>query len=643
MAGIAAVRWTVSRSRAIPDPFQTRGRRLLSEPCGEYGTGHDEENRVFPRPLSLVRERSALDHPLPLLDFARRLYQQALDGPLPLEDRRVPGGCVRPQMPWRERKTSLTAVLRDFLADPAMTAGDLLERCVGLGASSSITREVLRELVPAPSPRFLEAGRWLVVNGTDRGTVLLGLGLLDGRAGQQDVTLVKTIGLLPFADHLAVQVLAGITGAGHDLMWLAERSRPHARIEAVQALAADPDPAVRAWVMSTPRDLLPGDAARRIAERYQIPLLLSGPEADDTLWDGAGSLLLAMTSTENYQYEITRYEQAPAAYDQWISGAESRPATLERAALLAMVRQDLVTGPAAVAVADHARLADRIQAVLLSPTWQEALKPGAAFGDPVQARRAAWVIRETAAQAEPGADFSVRVIVPDPKPGISGGPEARIMSRGVPVIAAAFDKGPAHSPEYLVHSGQLRATETPHEVMLAEAYCTEGCCGALYVTIVRDGPVVVWKDWRSSMKGDPPPEARFNAAAYDREVTRAEQDYTWEWPARTAARRLDARLRSDPEILGRWDCAPGWCTAWLKDFDTARLTFTYPANATFGQEPWVQFGLVIDIHDQNPETVAVKVIESMQDTDPKTRAEMIGGSKDGAEKLGLTYQKPVQW
>lgn len=102
----------------------------------------------------------------------------------------------------------------------------------------------------------------------------------------------------------------------------------------------------------------------------------------------------------------------------------------------------------------------------------------------------------------------------------------------VPVIAAAFDKGPACSPEYLVHSGRLRASESPHEVMLAEAYCTEGCCGALYVTIVRDGPEVAWNDWRSSMKGGPPPEARFDAAAYDREVTRAERDYSWEWPAR---------------------------------------------------------------------------------------------------------------
>jgi hypothetical protein len=80
----------------------------------------------------------------------------------------------------------------------------------------------------------------------------------------------------------------------------------------------------------------------------------------------------------------------------------------------------------------------------------------------------------------------------------------------------------------MVHSGQLRAASEPREIKLAEAYCTEGCCGALYVTIVREGAEVVWQDWRSRKLGDPPPRVRFDAAEYDREVARAEQDRGWE-------------------------------------------------------------------------------------------------------------------
>ncbi|MFH9968705.1 hypothetical protein ACH4PR_46710 [Streptomyces mirabilis] len=32
---------------------------------------------------------------------------------------------------------------------------------------------------------------------------------------------------------------------------------------------------------------------------------------------------------------------------------------------------------------------------------------------------------------------------------------------------------------------------------LAEASCTEGCCGALCVTIQRDGDYVLWDEWRN--------------------------------------------------------------------------------------------------------------------------------------------------
>jgi hypothetical protein len=54
----------------------------------------------------------------------------------------------------------------------------------------------------------------------------------------------------------------------------------------------------------------------------------------------------------------------------------------------------------------------------------------------------------------------------------------------------------------------------------------------------------------------------------------------------------------------------------------------------------VQFGLVVDVHDQAPEVLTTEIIESVRNTDPKSIAEMIGGSKDGAEKLGLVYRKP---
>ena len=609
-----------------------------------YSLGHDEENRVFLQPVSVEYERSALDHPVSLFDHARRLLAETPDRPLPDGGGPFPDRSASSRVPFRERKAALAAVLQEFFSTPALTPRDLHDRCVGLAVNSLDVSRVLEELAPKPSLRLRGTARWLVRHGTDRHAVLVGLGLLRDNAEYHDSSLIKTIGLLCFADQLAIQALAQIPDATHELIWLADRSRGHARITAVQALVADNDPQVRDWVLSTPRSLLSSELARKIAEICQISQTLAGESASDRLWDQAGNLLLAMSSTRNYHYEIHRYEPARVVYQDWIDSAACRPATLERAALLTMVRQDITSGPsAAVMGKDRGDHVETIRVVLASSAWRQAVEHSTRSNDPVEARRARWVIDEAARCDKPAGRFGIRVIVPDPEPDGYPEVEARILVDGIPIVAAMFDKGPAEMPEQLLATGRLRATDEPREVRLAEAYCTEGCCGGLYVTIVREGAEVVWKDWRSSMPGDSAPEVRFDAAQYDEEVGGAERDHSWEWPARTVARLVNEQLRAAPDILGRWECKPGWCTAWLRDFDTARLTFQYPAHVESFRAPQVQFGLVIDVAGSSPQACATRLIESLQTTDPKTTAEMIGGSRDGAEKLGLTPRKRSRW
>ncbi|WP_343447270.1 hypothetical protein [Micromonospora schwarzwaldensis] len=594
--------------------------------------------------MSATDERSALDHPVSLFEHARRLHLLTPRGPLPDGGQPLPDNGDHPNTPSSERKQALLTVLRVFISNPALSPQDLHEQCTHLAFGARAVTRALQELAPEVSPRLLQTARWLVMNGTDRRAVLLGLGLFDGNAEQSDADSIRTIGLLRFAERPAIEALAKIPTAAQDLIWLAERSRNHSRTVAAAALAGHPDPAVRQWVLSTPRDLLSSDLARQIAERYSLAETLGRPVVDDRTWDQAGNLLLAMTSTRNYRYEINRYDQAAVAYQRWVALAGTRPATLERAALLTMIAEDLRTGPAApVACGIRQGLIDQINDVLTSAPWTDMLNRSAGADDPIEARRAAWIIDQTARNGVPEQRFAIRVVVPDPSPAGFPQIEARIIIAGMPIVATIFDKGPAEEPERLIYSGRLRATTEPKEVRLAEAYCTEGCCGGLYVTIVRDGPEVIWKDWRSSTPGDPPPEMRFDATQYDREIIRAEQDHTWEWPARTLARRVADRLRADPTILNRWDCAPGWCTAWLKEYDLARLTFNHPARTNSFSDPSIQFGLVVDVYGQDPDLLATEIIESMKNVDPKSTAEMIGGSKDTAEKLGLAYRKPNRW
>ena len=298
---------------------------MAAEGRGVYSSGHDEENRDSLQPVSVVHERSALDHQVSLFEYARRLHLLAPDGPLPGGGRPFPDGGDSPRTtPYQERRSALVAVLREFIADKALSGWDLHDRCAHLAISSRDVTQVLRA-TPEPSPRLLAAARWLIRNGTDRRAVLVGLGLMCGSAEHSDVPVIKMIGLLCFADQLAVNTLAQIPSAEHDLIWLAERSRRHARYSAVQALAGNPDPGVRRWVLATPRELLSSDLARRIAEGHRLAEQLERGIVDDDLWDQAGNLLLAMTSTRNYQSEISRYEHARSAYEHWMAPGTGRP------------------------------------------------------------------------------------------------------------------------------------------------------------------------------------------------------------------------------------------------------------------------------------------------------------------------------
>ncbi|WP_344315814.1 hypothetical protein [Acrocarpospora pleiomorpha] len=439
-------------------------------------------------------------------------------------------------------------------------------------------------------------------------------------------------------------MLSKIPTAARDLAWLADRSRGYAKVIAVKALARHSDPAIREWVMGTPKNLLSSDLARQIVETHGLAEMLSRPGVDDTLWDQAGNLLLAMTSTHNYHTEISRYRDALTVYQRWIALAARRPATLERAAMLTMVADDLGTGPAAPVVGGlRETLIEQIKSVLSAKPWTEMLARSARSSDPIVARRSAWVLTEAGRSGVPEGRFAIRVVAADPNPADYPYVEARIVIDGMPVVAALFDIGPAESPGPLLDTGRLRAVDEPKTVRIAEAYCTEGCCSGLYVTIVREGREVVWKDWHSSVPGDPPQEVRFDAAEYDQEVARAEQDHSWEWPDMTVARLVAERLRADATILGRWDCAFGWCTAWLADVDMARLTFDYPAGRLALEDLSVRFGLMIETNGQPPDVQAAEIVKSLAEYDPKATAEMIDGGKNEAGKLGLIYREPSRW
>jgi hypothetical protein len=212
-------------------------------------------------------------------------------------------------------------------------------------------------------------------------------------------------------------------------------------------------------------------------------------------------------------------------------------------ALTSLRVEPRLAGPLAEAVASF------------DPTWRRRVGRALAYRSRERGRVAVGLaLLRSVAEPDEHSRIAIRVSVPDPE--LSGAVETSIFVDGRPIVAAAFTAGPAESPEYLLGPDhRLHADVEAHEVRLAEADCTEGCCGALYLTIERRGDEVIWRDWRNpDRSGLDLPTVRFGAARYDAEITRAENDHSWEWPDPTVTRLLRARLREQPDLLGRWEC-----------------------------------------------------------------------------------------
>jgi hypothetical protein len=543
--------------------------------------------------VSVADERSALALPPSLFHLARRLHRACPDGPLP-------GGGVRPDIPdtgAEERRQALTALLRDFVADPALSAHDLHDGCARLAFYDHDVRAALRDSGSEPSPRLVDTARQLISTGIDQRAVLVGL------------------------------VLLAIPGAETAATWVADRS-PGVRGDVCDALTGHPDPDVRRWVCVNSSRYV--KRRRERAGEHELRALLDRQHVDDALWDHVGERLLAM-SRRDVCSEIGYYQHDTTVLRRWVALAGLRPATVDRAVLLRSLAEELVSGCAALVARDlSGGLVARIRSVLNG--WSDLLARAARSDDAGGARRAAWVLRQAAGLSVPQTRFAVRIVPHAPDP--VGGVEARILVDGTPVCAAAFRGGVSAPPERMIGGGRLRATSEPREILLDDFDGTD-----LYVTIVREGAEVVWKDWRWTMRSDRlPGEFRFDADEYDREVARAEADHSWEWPARTVARLVDDRLRADPTVLGRWDCGSGRCRNAWQVHDAAVLDFRYPVDARW-DDPSVTFRLGIDVGDRDPQVVADDVIAVLCASDPRETVEMVGvDSEAAAERLGLVHR-----
>ncbi|MFF7341720.1 hypothetical protein ACFZAT_30945 [Streptomyces sp. NPDC008163] len=542
----------------------------------------EERGALTPRPFSLYACASRVEHAEP-------------EGPWCLADaapsvpRRSPSNRV--SRDFTQTRDELTRLLGPLLAapDPVDAAEEVHRRLDSL--DPPVRHRTLRLLVagmPVENEERARAlARVLVRTGTGYLAVSTGIALLTELGGPQDVPYLRTLGRLRSLVRPVVHALDALDRPAGARLELRNHQEPVPFEPLLAALDAGDRVAVRRRLVALPRDMAP-EVARRVAEASGLAGLLAEapglPVSEGAeLIARAGRLLFLMTTLRDYRPEILSYPDAPHAYEAFARGAGLLPRTLGHHALLLSAVQELSTGPAVLhdwgAGRRESALAE-LTAVLERPEWREVPDAGA---EPAARRRVAWV-RRTRAQllgAPEASGARLRMAIHERDPDDPATVEARVLVDGRPLVPDCFGRGPADSPEELLFPGTLRATAEPREGRLAEAYCTEGCCGALYVTVRLDGDQVVWSGWRCPV---PPggtrelPDLRFDAVAYEAEVARAEGDESWMWPARRAARLIADGLRGRPDLLARWSVRLDWAGTGFHDPDETTISLLYDAE-----------------------------------------------------------------
>lgn len=467
--------------------------------------------------MSAPEERGALTSRPSLYSYALRLSRAEPDGRPPGSGYALPGPAVlnrRSSRSWREARTAVVDLLKPLLADPdAVRAAAGVERRFAALQPAVRDHQILwavRDVVLEDEERARALGRCLARTGSSPAAVCVGLALL-GRLGEpEDVPYLKALGGFRDLMSPAVSALDAIDRQAAAVVWLGLRSgRPELR-GLVSAVEAGDMETVRLKLAALPRDpgIVGPEAARRIMEAVRPADILGAgelpPSQRGELAACTGWLLFRATSLRDDRAEILYCSEAVSSYEAFVSCAGVLEPTLDHYGLLLSAAFDLHSGPSRLRDWGPGRreaLLAELESVLRRPEWCAVTAPDAEpreGADGVERRRFQWVWRNARRPFGGGVDavgpvgpvgpmgpvgrvlrdlrdlrdlpvlrvlrvlqvLRVEIVVRDPVD--SDTVEVRMLIDGRPLVPEVFGRGPAHSPEWLLDSGRLRATERSH-------------------------------------------------------------------------------------------------------------------------------------------------------------------------------------
>ncbi|MFD6227251.1 hypothetical protein ACFWFZ_10255 [Streptomyces sp. NPDC060232] len=594
---------------------------------------------------------SAREEREPLTPRTASLYDYALfrhgmepDGRAPAGGYPLPGGPPPDVLRFKEATRVLAELLGHALEDPdpARAAANLDRRLPERGVHPNHVQHYLARLSLTDEAAARALGRRLVRTATDPAALGLGISLVGRLGGPEDVPRLPMLAVLQGFLRPVVHALSALRCDTEVLIRLVDLLDPDDHGRVISELASRNDPAGRQWLLNLPLGPRRSSSqARHVALAVRLADLLEDEPVGPAVLAQGGRLLTRMALETGSPAEILAYKPAVPVYEALVRRADRLPPTLDHHAILLSLALDLSSGPPVLldwrpGLRDE--LLDRLDGLLSTPDW--AAVPNGAHAHRDQ-YRADWIRRMRREPFDRTTPNGLRIHVVERDPELGDRVETRFLLDGRPLVPRLFPEGLSQSPERVLAPDLLRATPEEHEVTLSSAYCAEGCCGTLSVTVQRDGDHVVWHGRHQDGIGPRLPEHRFDAAAYDAEVERARADDTWCRPARSTTRLIAAGLRERPELLARWDIPQSWCgTAGpYEDTVVLRLSYGPGVSGATGYEAshWIQLEWRLPDDGRPPAERAAAVLERLATTDPRAYARVSGGNREYAESLGLRW------
>lgn len=314
-----------------------------------------------------------------LYDHAVRLHERYPDAPLPKAGRPLPGDLDRsPPGRTDQRRVGADvaeALDRHFAGDdpPRALAEAVRDLDVPIHRNDHITAAALR----ADLEQVRATGRWLVRHGEHRNAVAVGLGLLASDWDDDDIPLIRTIGLLSYTfGPLAADALKRRRGGSDALVWLGDRVSGWGRVYVVEALCAVAGARGRDWLLrrSCDGDFLNGYFAGKVATAAHLHEAIT-TESDDDLVDHTTGLLTVMAYCGGMGTTLEHYPPAHAVLEAHVGHFERQRPTLARHRRATYLIDNLaeLRGVAGVTAEHRVRLLDRYRAVLARDGWREVL------------------------------------------------------------------------------------------------------------------------------------------------------------------------------------------------------------------------------------------------------------------------------